>query len=190
MALRALHGGHAGILAAIQHMWLIHRGLAGGKQLLSRRRVRSAGHMAVVGEHTHDGQLMALTHLKVVGIVRRGDLHHARALFHIGVAHRTPWGFHGSPGAASHGLAHADAHSARSSGLTATAGIAQHGFGAGGGQLPASSPVSVARDSGDARNCRSFSSYSTSASEMEVLQSGTPVDEAVALIDQALFVQA
>ena len=41
--------------------------------------------MAVVGEHTDDGQVMALADLEVVRVVRRGDLHHARALFHIGM---------------------------------------------------------------------------------------------------------
>ena len=77
--------GHAGVLAAVQHMGLVDGVLAGGKQGIGCSLVGSTGHVAVVGEHAHDGQVVAQTHLKVVGVMGGGDLHDTGALGHISV---------------------------------------------------------------------------------------------------------
>ena len=47
--------------------------------------VGSTGHAAVVGQHTDHGQVVALAHLKVVGVVGGGDFHHAGAEVHLHV---------------------------------------------------------------------------------------------------------
>ena len=77
--------GHTCVLAAIQHLRLVDGVFAGSKEGIGGGRVGSAGHVAVVGEHAHNGQVVAQTHLKVVGVVGRGDLHDTGALGHIGV---------------------------------------------------------------------------------------------------------
>ena len=73
--LAGLEGGHAGILAAVQHMRLVDGVLACSKQSIGSSLIGSAGHVAVVGEDADDGQVMAQADLKVVGVVGRGDLH-------------------------------------------------------------------------------------------------------------------
>ncbi len=83
--LAGLQGGHAGVLAAVQHMRLVGGVLACGKQSIGSSLVGGAGHAAVVGEYADDGQVMALADLEVVGVVGRGDLHDAGALVHVGV---------------------------------------------------------------------------------------------------------
>ena len=80
-----IFGGHAGVLAAIQHMGFVDAGLAFGKEGIGSGFVFCAGHVAVVGEDTHDGQIVPLPHFVVVGVMGGGDLHHAGALFHIGM---------------------------------------------------------------------------------------------------------
>ena len=83
--LAGLHRRHARVLAAVDHARLADGRLAAGKERVVFRLLLRAGHAAVVGEHADDGQVVALADLKVVRVVRRGDLHHAGALFHIGV---------------------------------------------------------------------------------------------------------
>ena len=133
MALRASSGGHAGVLAAVQHLGLIGGGLAAGKQLVGGGLVGGAGHVAVVGEHPHDGQVVALAHLVVVGVVGGGDLHHAGALLHVGVLVADDGDLLVEQGQdhmaavemSIPGVGPVDGHG----------GIAQHGLGAGGGQF-------------------------------------------------------
>ena len=76
---------------------------------------------------------MALAHLKVVGVVGGGDLHHAGALLHVGVlvaddgdlaAHQRQ-----------HHMAAVEMGVARVFGVDGHRGVAQHGLGAGGGQF-------------------------------------------------------
>ena len=83
--LAGFHRRHARVLAAVDDTRLADGRLAAGKERVVLRLLLRAGHVAVVGEHADDGQVMALADLEVVRVVRRGDLHHARALFHIGM---------------------------------------------------------------------------------------------------------
>ena len=83
--LAGLHRRHACVLAAVDHARLADGRLAAGKERVVFRLLLRAGHAAVIGEHADDGQIVALANLKVVRVVRRGDLHHAGALFHVGV---------------------------------------------------------------------------------------------------------
>ena len=83
--LAGFHGGHTCVLAAVQHLRLVDRILTRCKQRIRSLLIGSTGHVAIVGKHTDDGQVMTQAHLKVVGVVSRGDLDHAGALGHIGV---------------------------------------------------------------------------------------------------------
>ena len=70
--LACLQRSHAGVLAAVQHMGLVDGVLTGSKQSIGGSLVGSAGHVAVISEHAHDGQVVAQTDLKVVGVVGGG----------------------------------------------------------------------------------------------------------------------
>ena len=80
-----LHGGHPSVFAAVQNLRFIRSGLSAGKQFIGSRFVRRTGHMAVVGEYPHAGQVVAFAHFIVVGVMGRGDLNHTGTLFHIGM---------------------------------------------------------------------------------------------------------
>ena len=126
-------GGHPGVLAAVQHLRLVHGGLAGGENGVGFGLVLWAGHVPVVGKHPHDGQIMALAHFKVVGVVGGSDLHHAGALFHIGMLVQ-----HDGDFLVDQGQDHVAAMQVRVPGIggvDGNGGIAQHGLGAGGGQF-------------------------------------------------------
>ena len=183
--LAGLHGGHAGVLAAVQHTGLVDGVLARGKEGVGGLLVRLAGHVPVVGEHPHDGQVVAQPHLKVVGVVGGGDLDHAGALGHVGVlvaddgdllvqqrqddVAAVQMGVAGVVGVDGHG------------------GVAQHGLGAGGGQL---------------QHLAGLLDRVQQVPEVAVLLGvlhlgvrdggvavGAPVDHPVAPVDQALVIQ-
>ena len=184
--LAGLQGGHAGILAAVQHVGLVDGGLAAGEDLLGLGGVLRAGHMAVVGEHAHDGQLMALAHLKVVGIVGGGDLHHAGALFHIGVLVA-----HDGDLLVDQGQDHVAAVEVRIAGIGGIdghSGIAQHGFGAGGGQFQIFPGLL------DGIEQMPEVAFLLLVFHLGVgnggIAAGAPVDQPVAAVDDVLFIQA
>ena len=77
--------GHAGIFAAVQHVWFIGGSAARSLLGIDGGLVGSTGHVAVIGQHADHRQVVALADLKVVGVVGGGDLHDASALFHVGV---------------------------------------------------------------------------------------------------------
>ena len=83
--LAGFHRGHARIFAAVEHLRLVGAGAAAVLQLLPGGAVRRAGHAAVIGQHAHHRQVVALANLKVVGVMRRGDLDDTGPLFHVGV---------------------------------------------------------------------------------------------------------
>ena len=89
--------------------------------------------MPVVGEDAHHGQVVPLAHLEVVGIVGGGDLHHAGALFHVGVLVA-----HDGDLLVQQGQDHVAAVEMGVAGIFRIhrhGSIAQHGFRPGGGQL-------------------------------------------------------
>ena len=178
-------GGHAGILAAVQHLGLIDGGLAGSEDGVGLRLVLCAGHVAVIGEHPHDGQIVALAHFKVVGIVGGGDLHHAGALFHVRVLVA-----HDGDFLVDEGQDHVTAVEMGVAGVVGVnghGGIAQHGFGAGGGQLQLF-----------ARLLHGIEDVPEIAVLFDIFHFGVgdgghvvgaPVHQAVAPVDEALFIQ-
>ena len=183
--LAGLHGGHAGVLAAVQDAGLVDRRLAGGKEGVGGLLVGLAGHVPVVGKDPDDGQIVPQPHLKVVGVVGRGDLDHAGALGHIGVL------------VADDGdllvqqrqddVAAVQVGVAGVVGVDGDGGVAQHGLGAGGGQL---------------QHLPRLLDRVEQVPEMAVLLGvlhlgvrdggvavGAPVDHPVAAVDQALVIQ-
>ena len=184
--LAGLHGSHAGILAAVQDLGLVDGVLAGGKEGVGGGLVGSAGHVAVVGEDPDDGQVVAQAHLKVVGVVGRGDLHHAGALGHIGVLIADDGDFLVQQGqdhmaaveVCIAGILRIDGHG----------GIAQHGLGTGGGQLQ--------HFAGLLDRVQQMPEVAVLLGVLHLgirdggIAVGAPVDHPVAAVDQALVVQA
>ena len=184
--LACFEGGHAGILAAVQHMGFVDCVLTGSKKSIGGSLVGSAGHVAVIGEHAHDGQVMAQAYLKVVGVVGRGDLDDTGALGHVGVLVA-----HDGDLLVQQRQDHMAAVQMGITGVVAVDGngsIAQHGLGAGGGQL---------------QHLAGLLDRVQQVPEVAVLflilhlgigDGGVavraPVDHAVAAVDQALIVQA
>ena len=186
MRLAGLHGGHTGILATVQNIGLIGGSTAAGLEFIGGGLVGSAGHVAVVGQHADHRQVVALAHLKVVGVVGRGDLHDAGALFHVGVLVADDGDLlveqrQNHMAAMQMGIAgvrRVDGHG----------GVAQHGLGTGGGQL---------------QHLAGFLDLVQQVPEAAVLflvfhlgvrnggvAVGAPVDHPVAAVDQALVIQA
>ena len=184
--LAGLPGGHAGVLAAVQHLRLAGGSLAGAEQLIGGGLVLGAGHAAIVGKYPDTGQVVALAHLKVIGVVGGGDLYDAGALFHIGVLIADDGDLlieqrQDDMAAVQVGIAGVIA-------VDGDGGIAQHRFGAGGGQLQL-----LAR----------FLYGVKQVPEVAVLllifhlgiadggiAGGAPVDHAVAPVDEPLIVEA
>ena len=131
--LTALGGGHTGVLAAIQHGRLVGGRLAAGDVLVGDGLVLGAGHVTVVGEATHHRQVVTTTHLKVVGVMGGGDLHHAGTLGHIRVLVAHDGDFLIQQG--QDHVAAVEVLVALVLGVDGHGGIAQHGLGTGGGQL-------------------------------------------------------
>ena len=184
--LASLCGSHAGILTTVHHVRFVHRSLAGGKQLVRGRLIRRAGHVTVVGEHTHDGQIVPLTHLKVVGVMGRGDLHHAGSLGHVRVLVQHNRDF--LIDKRQHHMAAMQVLIALVVGVNCHRRIAQHGFGTSRSQF---------------QQLAGFLHRVQQVPEVAVhllvlhfsvrdrgLAAGTPVHQPVSTIHQALFIQA
>ena len=183
--LAGLQGSHTSILAAVQHLGLVDGVLAGGEQGIGGSLVGSAGHVAVVGEHAHDGQVMAQADLKVVGVVGRGDLHDTGALGHIGVLVADDGNLLVQQG--QHHMAAVEMGVPGVLAVDGHSGIAQHGLRAGGGQLQHLAGL-----------LDRVQQVPEAAVLLLVLHLGirdggvavrAPVDHAVAAVDQALVVQ-
>ena len=180
-----LLGGHAGVFAAVQHLRLAGGSLAGTEQLIGGGFIGGTGHAAVVGEHPHAGQIVPLAHLKVVGVVGRGDLDDAGTLFHIGVLIADDGDLfvkqrQDDVAAVQVGVAGILA-------VDGDGGIAQHRFGTGGGQLQLFAGLLhlVQQVPEVAVLLLVFHLGVTDGGAA----GGAPVDHAVAAVDQALIVQ-
>ena len=177
--------GHAGVLAAVQHMGLVDGVLAGGKQGIGGSLVGSAGHVAVVGEHAHDGQVVTQTHLKVVGVVGGGDLHDTGALGHIGVLIADNGDLLVQQG--QHHMAAVQMGVAGILTVDSHGGIAQHGLGAGGGQLQhLAGLLDRVQQMPETAVLLLVLHLGVGDGGVAV---GAPVDHAVAAVDQPLVVQ-
>ena len=142
-------------------------------------------HGAVVVGHADDLQVVPLAYLKVVGVVGGGHLHRAGAELHVHIA----VGHHGNF-LVEDGQNHLFAHQvriARVIGVDRHAGIAQHGFGARGGHHHALAAVRAG-----------IADVPQMAGLLLILHLGigkrglalrAPVDDAVAAVDEALFVE-
>ena len=184
--LAGFHGGHAGVLAAIQHLRFVHGILARCKEGIGSGLVGSAGHAAVVGEDADDGQVMAQTHLKVVGVVGRGDLDDTGALGHVGVLVADDGDLlvqqrQDDMAAVQVGIAGVVA-------VDGDSGIAQHGLRAGGGQLQhLAGLLDRVEQVPEAAVLLLVLHFRIRDGGVAV---GAPVDHPVAAVDQALVVQA
>ena len=183
--LAGLEGGHAGVLAAVQHLRLVDGVLAGGEQSIGSSLVGSAGHVTVIGEHTHDGQVMAQTHLKVVGVVGRGDLDDTGALGHVGVLVADDGDLLVQQG--QHHMAAVQMGIAGVIAVDGNSGIAQHGLGTGGSQLQhLAGLLDRVEQMPEAAVLLLVLHLGIRNGGVAV---GAPVDHAVAAVDQALVVQ-
>ena len=142
--------------------------------------------MAVVGKHPDDGQIMAQTHFKVVGVVGGGDLDDTGALGHIGVLVADDGDLLVQQG--QDNMAAVEVGIAGVLAVDGNSGITQHGLGAGGCQL---------------QHLAGLLDRVEQVPEIAVLflvlhlgirdggvAVGAPVDHPVAAVDQALVVQA
>ena len=163
---------------------LLHHGFAAGFAGHAREFAGVFVHGAVVVEHANDGQIVALGDLEVVGVVRRGHLHRAGAELQIGIVVGDDGNFavhdRQGDGLAYHVLV------ALVGGVDAHAGIAQHGFRAGGGDddIAVRAGIADVPEVGILLHILHFRVGKGS------LAGGAPVDDARAAVNQALFIQA
>ena len=184
--LAGLQRGHAGVLAAVQHLRLVSGGAAGGAQFIGGGLVGGAGHAAVIGQHPHHGQVVALAHLKVVGVVGGGDLHHAGALLHVGVLVADDGNFLVQQ--RQNDMAAMQMGVAGVIGVDGHGGVAQHGLGTGGGQLQhLAGLLDLIQQVPEAALLALVLHLGVGNGGVAV---GAPVDHPVAPVDQALVVQA
>ena len=142
--------------------------------------------LAVVVQHPDGLQVVAQAHLKVVGVVGGGHLHAAGAEvhFHVLVGHDGDFTVHEGQDA---GLAH-DVLVPLVVGVHGHAGVAQHGFGTGGGHddvtagLPGDGVLDVPQLAGLVHIFHLCVGQGGDAV-------GAPVDDAGALVNEALFIQ-
>ena len=184
--LAGLPGGHAGVLAAVQHLRLAGGSLAGAEQLIGGGFIGGTGHAAIVGEYTDTGQIMALAYLEVIGVVGGGDLYDTGALFHIGVLIADDGDFliqqrQDDMAAVQVGVAGILA-------IDGHGGITQHGFGTGGGQLQLLAGLLDGVEQMPEAAVLLLVFYLGIADGG--IAGGAPVDHAVAAVDEALIVQA
>ena len=179
-------GGHAGILAAVQHVRLIGGSMATGFQGIGGSLIISAGHVAVIGQHADDGQVMALADLKVVGVMGGGDLHNAGAFFHIGVLIAHDGNLFVQQ--RQNDMAAVQVGIARVLAVDGNGGIAQHGFGAGGGQFQhLTGLLDRVQQVPETAVLLLVFHFGVRDGSVAV---GAPVHHAVASVDQALIIQA
>ena len=141
--------------------------------------------LAVVVQHPDYLQVVAQTHLEVVGVMGRGHLHAAGTEVHLGVVvcHHRNFLVH-------QGQNHLLAHNGGVTlviGVDTHAGIAQHGFRTGGSHNHLTGAVSqgVTDVPQVARLVHIFHLGVTQSGDAV----GAPVDNPAALVDEALFVQ-
>ena len=179
-------------MAVRLHLYQISAGFQVGDNLLSglvavETLILSAVFvdLAVVVQHPDDLQIVAQTHLKVVGVVGGGHLDAAGAEVHLGVIVSDNGNFLIHQGQNDH-LAH-DVLVALVVGVDAHAGVAQHGLGTGGCHDHLTGAVS-----------QRVADVPQMTGLVHILHLGvgqggdavgTPVDNAAALVDQTLFVQ-
>ena len=184
--LAGLEGGHAGILAAVQHMRLVDGVLARGKQSIGSSLIGGAGHVSVVGEDADDGQVMAQADLKVVGVVGRGDLHDTGTLGHVGVLVADDGDLLVQQG--QDDMAAVQMSIAGVIAVDGNGGIAQHGLGTGGSQFQHLAGL-LDRVEKVPEAAVLFLILHLGVGNGGVAV-GAPVDHAVAAVDQSLVVQA
>ena len=184
--LAGLQGGHAGVLAAIQHFGFVGGSAAGGTLSISGSLVGSTGHVAVVGQHADHRQVMALADLKVVGVVGGGDLHDAGAFFHVGMLVADDGDL--TVQQRQDDMATVQVGVTGVIGVDGHGGIAQHGFGAGGSQLQIfAGLLHLVQQVPEAALLGLVLDLGVGDGGVAV---GAPVDHAVAAVDQALVIQA
>ena len=159
--LTGFHTGEAGVLAAV---------LVDG---------------AVLVHHVDDGQVVALAHLEVVGVVGGGDFHHtgAEVHLHVLIGHNGDFLVHqGQDDVLAHQVL-----VALVLGVDRHGGIAQHGLRAGGGQLD----VAAAVGQGVAQVPEG--ALLLLKDDLRVgdggLAVGAPVDDTLAPVDEALLIE-
>ena len=147
---------------------------------------RELVHRAVVVHHADDGQIVPKPHFKVIGVVRGGDLHRARAEFGIDVLvlHEGDLPPHEGQGER---LAD-EGRIARVAGMHRNGGIAQHGLGASGrdGDKLVRAVHGVSEMPEEARVLAVFD-FGVRKRRLAV---GAPVDDAAAAVDEPLVIQA
>ena len=181
-----LLGGHAGVFAAVQHLRLAGGSLSGAEQLIGGSFIGGAGHVPIVGEDTDTGQIMALAYLEVIGVVGGGDLYNAGTLFHIGVLIADDGNFliqqrQNDMAAVQMGIAGIVA-------VDGDGGIAQHGLGTGSGKLQLLTGLLDGVQQVPEVAVLLLILYLGIADGGAA--GGTPVDHAVAPINEPLIVQA
>ena len=162
-----------------------HDGLAGLVAVHTGVLAAVGGHVGGLVQHLHDGQVVALAYLEVVGVMGGGDLHHAGAELHVHIGVGDDGDLLVQQGQ-QHLLA-VQVLVALVVRMDGHGGIAQHGLGTGGGQnqelVGAHNGVLQVPEAallvlilhlgiGDAG-----------------LAVGAPVDDALAAVDQVLVVQ-
>ena len=187
----AVAGAHiVGVLLHLHQVALLlqigHDGLAGLVAVHAGVAAVALHHLAVVVQHADGLQVVAQAHLKVVGIVGGGHLHAAGAELHvhIGVGHDGDLLVHQGQDAL---LAH-NVPVTAVLGVDRHAGVAQHGLRPGGGHghiaalLPGDGVADVPQVAG-----------LLLVLHLRVAQGGdavgAPVDDAAALVDEALVVE-
>ena len=131
--LASLHGGHACVFAAVEHLRLVGGSLAACNKLIINSLIRRAGHMAVVGEGAHHGQIVTSADLKVVWVMGRCNLNNARTLCHIGVLVADNGDLFVEK--RENDMAAVEMSVALVLGVDGNGGIAEHRLGSGGGKL-------------------------------------------------------
>ena len=162
-----------------------HDGLAGLVAIHAGVLAAVGGHVGGLVQHLHDGQVVALAHLEVVGVMRGGDLHHAGAELHVHVGIGDDGDLLVQQGQ-QHLLA-VQVLVALVVRMDGHGGIAQHGLGTGGGQ---NQELVGAHDGvlqvPEAALLVLILHLGVGDAGLAV---GAPVDDALAAVDQVLIVQ-
>ena len=187
----AVAGAHVvGVVLDLHHqaqlLQLLHHGFAAfhGRHALELARI--AVHGAVVVGDADDLQIVALAHLKVVGVVSGGHLHRAGAELHVHII----VGHHGDLPVhqRQNDLFAHQIGVALVVGVHGHAGIAQHGFGT--GSCHDHALAAVRAGVADVPQMAGLLLIFHFRVGQGGLALGAPVDDTVAAVDQAFFVQA
>ena len=167
-------------------MRLVDGVFAGGKQLVGGFFILRSGHPSVVGEHADDGQIVTLSHFKVVGVVGGRNLDHAGALGHIGMLVQDDGNLLVQQ--RQDHMAAMQMRIARIFRVDGDSRIAQHSFRTGGGQLQ-HFPRFLHRIQQVPEIAFLLRIFDFRVRQGGVA-AGAPVDQAVSAVDQLLFIQA